>query len=257
MTRLCREKLRPLLENNFAALEGKSPHPGLLLARGMADYPEGAGAGEAKAAFIRALSQLEASPFYEAAFERWERITRNDTRFATLEAPLQGRLTIGVVRDNPLETGLTTAHAYGMPLIPGSAVKGLCRAAAGEWEMPEATREWIFGREPEYAIDPGEAGGLVFHDAWWIPEGRPYAPEIVTPHHPGYYGSEGETAATDFDSPIPAPQIAARGGFYFAIEGAPEWAAVAVKLLKAALNERGIGGKRSAGYGYFADGDGR
>jgi CRISPR-associated protein Cmr6 len=70
-------------------------------------------------------------------------------------------------------------------------------------------------------------------------------------HHPEYY-KEGKQAATDFDSPIPAPQIAVQGSFYFVIEGDPAWSKLAKRLLEKGLSERGIGAKRSSGYGFFA-----
>lgn len=265
MKPLCRTALNDLLalkENDkhepqpaFAKLKTSShPHPGLLLAKGLTHYPEGTMAGQAKAAFIGAIADLGASDFYVAACQRWQRLTGQDKpRFATLEARLEGRLYIGVVRENPLETGITTAHAYGMPMIPGSSVKGICRAAAREWQLPEDARNWLFGRAPDGPENEGEAGGLVFHDAWWIPEGHPFTSEVITPHHPDYYKSYGATPATDFDSPIPAPQIASRGRYYFVIEGQAQWTRLAINLLRAALSERGIGSKRSSGYGFFVE----
>jgi len=99
---------------------------------------------------------------------------------------------------------------------------------------------------------------VVFHDAWWIPDCKPtpLAAEVVTVHHPGYYQTEGKTDATDFDSPNPNPQIAARGSFLFAVEcAAPTWAEFARERLAEALTEWGIGGKTAAGYGYFVADD--
>ena len=174
------------------------------------------------------------------------------------EAALSGRLYIGVTRDNALETGVTTSHSYGMPVIPGSAVKGLCRAAARKIGIDEKAEIWMFGNQPGNDADAEseadtEIGGLIFHDAWWAGDAndKPFIAEIVTPHHTEYYGSEGTTEATDFDTPVPANQIAVTGKFYFVIEGDAAWAGEAAKLLQAALAQIGIGGKRSSGYGFF------
>lgn len=248
-TQLVRSALRPQIE---AARRGGSPHPGLLLARGMLDWPgDGEGGGRLKLALIEDLAKQTASPFYVKALDRWRRITANNPRrFACFEATLAGRLYIGVTRENALEAGITTHHSYGMPMIPGSAVKGLTRATATRLELgPDALR-WMFGPDSE---DDAEAGGLIFHDAWWVGKNgdRPFVREVVTPHHQDYYGSLGERPATDFDSPVPAYQIAVTGAFHFAIEGPPEWTELARTLLQTGLRETGIGGKRTSGYGFF------
>lgn len=256
MTQLCRDALRAALQEILRT--PKSPHPGLLLSRGLLTWPaDGEGGGQAKKALIDSVAKIVPDPLYQAALARWK-MTTGQAPFAAFEASLSGRLYIGVTGDNALETGVTTAHTYGMPMIPGSAVKGLCRAAARKIEIDEKAEIWMFGNKPESEADAegdsdAEIGGLIFHDAWWVggANDKPFVPEIVTPHHQEYYGSEGETPATDFDSPIPANQIAVTGNFYFVIEGDPSWAREAVKLLKVALTQKGIGGKRSSGYGFF------
>ena len=173
--------------------------------------------------------------------------------FSSTTAPLTGRLYIGVTRTNALETGVTTSHAYGMPMIPGSAVKGLCRSVVKRKGLDSAVERFMFGTGAEENTGTDEAGGLVFHDAWWDGANidKPFVAEVVTPHHQEYYGSEGEVPATDFDSPIPANQIAVQGKFYFAIQGDKAWADFALKILRLGLTEVGIGGKRSSGYGFF------
>lgn len=255
MTQLCRAVLQEIIRTT------KTPHPGLLLSRGLATWPaDGEGGGQAKKALIDRVAQLVPSPLYHAALARWK-MTTGQAPFAAFEASLSGRLYIGVTRDNALETGVTTAHTYGMPMIPGSAVKGLCRAAGCKIGIDEKVEIWMFGNKPGNDSDAEndadtEIGGLIFHDAWWIggANDKPFVPEIVTTHHQEYYGSEGETPATDFDSPIPANQIAVTGKFYFVIEGDLRWASMAAKLLKVALAQNGIGGKRSSGYGFFKGG---
>ena len=257
MTQLCRNCMIPLLTDQFSAVRGTDPHPGLLFSKGLSRAPA---EGE-KAIYIEEVSKLPVSGFYQSAFERWKKITCDPARFMTFSAMLAGRLYVGVVRDNSLETGVTISHTYGMPVIPGSAVKGLCHASAEEWLDNEEACRWLFGQEGNGDDEGAEIGGLIFHDAWWLPDGKPFALETVTTHHPGYYGAytkprkEGsqdpDVGATDFDSPIPAPQIAVRGSFLFAVEGPPLWTKLAARLLAEGLTRRGIGGKRSSGYGLF------
>lgn len=247
---LLREDLRPLVE---AARRGGSPHPGLLLSRGLAEWPgDGEGGGKQKRELIDVLAKQTPSSLYIAALKRWRQVTNDRQRFASFEATLAGRLYIGVTRDNALEAGVTTSHSYGMPVIPGSAVKGLARATAERMKLPSEALRWMFGHDTEDDAN-AEAGGLIFHDAWWVGKvsDKPFVPEVVTPHHPGYYGEKGEKPATDFDSPIPAAQIAVTGRFRFVIEGPPQWAQLACDLLQTGLKETGIGGKRSSGYGFF------
>ncbi len=250
MTQLCRENIKPILAN-YTLLKMGEPHPGLLYTKGMVDFPDGSKVGEIKAERIREICEIPPSDIYRAAFTRWQAATQN---FTHTEAALVGRLYIGVTRDNALETGVTVSHTYGMPMIPGSAVKGLCRACAGDWLKNDEASRFLFGNSPQEEDEEKlEVGGLIFHDAWWIPEDgkKPFVPEVVTVHHQEYYGKEGKQAATDFDSPIPAPQIAVQGSFYFVIQGEPAWTKLAVRLLEQGLAERGIGAKTSSGYGYF------
>lgn len=248
MTQLCRENIRTML-NDVTALQRLDAHAGLLLTKGLTHYPEEK-AGKEKQKQIERISQISAPEIYRVAFARWQAATKC---FAHTEAELAGRLYIGVTRDNALETGLTVSHTYGMPMIPGSAVKGLCRACAGDWLKNEEASRYLFGNEPIETDEAKiESGGLIFHDAWWIPEDgkKPFVPEVVTVHHPEYY-KDGKRAATDFDSPVPAPQIAVQGSFYFVIEGEHAWSKLAKRLLEKGLADRGIGAKRSSGYGFF------
>ena len=253
---VCRQALKKHLGE--AAFKGKSPNAGLLLRRGMTHYDGGKNKGDAgkggstKQQLIEHIAELTPSLLYRTAFRRWQQATSDATRFSAFDATLDGRLYIGVSRESALETGLTVHHAYGMPMIPGSALKGLARAVARArlGERDDAIT-WLFGADTH--ADDAEAGGLVFHDAWWVPEGdaKPFVAEVVTPHHRDYYQGKGKPA-TDFDDPVPAPQIAVQGQFHFVLEGEPAWGTLACSLLKSAMAERGIGGKRSSGYGYFS-----
>lgn len=167
---------------------------------------------------------------------------------------VDGRLFLGLGGASPLETAVTLHHSYGVPLLPGSALKGLARAYAAP-RIDVKDSEVLFGRAPDSeAEDSGEAGYVIFHDAWWIPESSatPLAPEIVTVHYPGYYANQGQqTPASDFDSPVPNAQVAVRGSFFFAVEALDGWADYAMDILWKALQYEGAGAKTAAGYGYF------
>lgn len=254
---MAHEVCRRVLSGRLGDRTPRTAHAGLLLRRGMTHFENGGNGGDpgkggtAKRKLIERVARLDAPDLYRCAYARWQAATADTARFTRFEAALAGRLYIGVTRESALETGMTVHHAYGMPLIPGSAVKGLARSCARARlpsEHPDAV-EWLFGPDSENGTEAA-SGGIVFHDAWWVPDGKPFAAEVVTPHHRGYYNL-GKAPATDFDSPVPAPQLAAQGSFLFVLEGDPGWCAVASKLLESGLEELGIGGKRSSGYGSF------
>lgn len=259
MTKLARSTTAMTIRTSHSA------HPGLLLTRGLTDWDEvnPTENGEEKRRLIEKLAALPVpllDSLYGLAYQRWQGLSTNAAdRFAFHCAETAGRLFIGLSSASALETGASVQHTYGMPMIPGSSVKGCAQAYAKAIGMAEATQAVLFGAadvpNAELATNPYPAGAgcVVWHDAWWIPVSKkdkpdkPFALEIVTVHHQAYYNGEGE--ATDFDSPIPNAQLAVQGNFYFVVEGDPAWTTLAVELLDAALREQGIGAKRAAGYG--------
>ena len=250
MTQLMRDKLQNAVGRT------SSPHVGLWLSRGWKEFAQTRGkeADDSKGSHLDKASEQGPSRLYTLAYERWKGITADSGRFRSLYMQLQQRLFIGLSTASAIETGVCTSHSYGMPMIPGSSVKGAARAHAAAIGVPAEYLAALFGEDETSAAAakraPG-AGVLVWHDAWWIPDNasKPFVREVVTVHHQQYYAGQGE--ATDFDSPIPNTQIAVEGGFLFAIEGDPAWADLARKLLQKALTESGIGAKRAAGYGFM------
>jgi len=166
-------------------------------------------------------------------------------------------------------------HTYGVPYIPGSALKGALRSrldklAAGKGPEARRIREItgeILGR---LGSDPADEEGLAslldFYDALWIPEPpsnlkgwSPLALDIVNPHHPTYYTERGGERGLpgDSDEPIPVQRLslAPKAQFLVVVEApsAPEltpwldW--LLDEVLAAALADDGIGAWTSAGYG--------
>lgn len=258
-TPLIRDDLRPLYD---AAQD--APHPGLLLQRGLPEHHEG---GEARTKHVARVcgSGHDADGFYRRAYRRWKQATSDAMRFRSVVLKIETRLFIGLAGGGMLETGYAIGHSHGAPYIPGSSVKGVVNAHARERFDSEdggkEIRHELFGASATEAPPAGLSGLLTFHDAWWVPgsAAHPLAPEIVTTHHPEYYGQDGRTPATDFDSPIPNAQIAVHGAFRFVIEGPPAiegplpaaWLVLAEEILVAALSTRGAGARTRTGYGLF------
>ena len=247
---LMRESLKKLISDDL-----KDAHAGLLMQRGLVEWSQDD--KQAKADLIKKIARipapaLEESSLYGLAFTRWVQATSDTSRFATLAAGISGRLYTGLNSAGTLETGISTHHTYGMPLIAGSSVKGIARSHAESLGLDKVHLTVLFGDDS----DSGslKAGALVWHDAWFVPANTPpFAAEIITTHHQDYYNGK-QPEADEMESPIPNQQIATQGSFYFVIESAPgaqAWAVYAQNLLSRALQTQGAGSKTASGYGYF------
>ena len=245
---LMRESLKKLISDGL-----KDAHAGLLMQRGLTKWDKDD--KQAKAELIQKIVKIPApkkDSLYALAFTRWVQATSDTDRFATLAAGISGRLYTGLNSAGALETGISTSHTYGMPLIAGSSVKGIARSHAESLGLDKAYLDVLFGDDS----DSGslKSGALVWHDAWFVPANTPpFAAEIITTHHQDYYNGK-QPEANEMESPIPNQQIATQGSFYFVIESAPgaqAWAEYAKNLLFQALQTQGAGSKTASGYGYF------
>jgi CRISPR-associated protein Cmr6 len=167
------------------------------------------------------------------------------TRFWTAE--VQGRMIVGIGTACIRETGISLLRTWGVPFIPGTALKGvassMARSHAGEtWAPGAPAHRALFG-------DPLHGGCVTFHDAWWLPaEWLPLDLDVMTVHHGDYYAG-GNAAPCDWDEPTPVAFITARGKYLVALSGPAAWVEAAGALLAIALTELGIGAKTAAGYG--------
>jgi CRISPR-associated protein Cmr6 len=150
-----------------------------------------------------------------------------------------------------LETGITLHRLFGLPIIPGSALKGAAKAYA----------QLVEGRtddDPELVAVFGtteQAGSVIFFDA--IPLEVPkFQLDIMNPHYPNYYREQGGKPPADWESPSPVFFLTVHATPYlFAIAARSEQGNrlldLAEKWLKGALADLGIGAKTSADYGYW------
>jgi len=236
-------------------------HAGLLLDRGFSEWAKNADRShiqhnEAAHNLHKQASSIAIPSLYKKAYKNWQKQqVKNSNNSQIWIGKLENRMYLGMGEASPLEAGITLHHTYGVPYIPGSAIKGILHHYAKE-ELGLDIKELkiLFGEEAS-ATDrehSGSAGYIIFNDAWWIPEGKALSPEMITVHAPKYYSSKGTDAPhPDFESPNPNPQIAIQGSFLFSIEGEGNWAKYAIKLLSQCLGSKGVGGKTASGYGYF------
>lgn len=253
----------------------RGTHPGLILQR----YLTGpSNDSEERRAVLdaaqRAASSESLSSIYGEAFARWAGSFPQDNLHRSERLAVAGRLIVGLGSENVLETGLRLHHTYGVPIIPGSALKGLashyCHEVWGQRQdaaVSEANK--LFrrgGAHHSLFFGTTEDGGVVtFHDAWIAPESLSGALclDVMTPHHPNWQTNK--APPTDFDSPVPVLFLSVAGTFDIRLswsgpattppDRAEAWTALAMNLLREALAEWGVGGKTSSGYGRLVPAD--
>lgn len=235
---------------NLSGIARPGDHAGLLLARFLKAHDK-------EKTTVRELhaeaAGIGVSEVYHQAFTRWQAAHSDHSTF---EGTLSGPMALGLGNESVLENGLTLSHGFGTPLIPGSALKGLCRRGATRAGIIGEAAGTLFGVGSD-SLETGEdsAGYVTFFDAWLVPsDTRPLMRDTITVHHQSYYGESGAKAPTDSDDPNPVPLLVVAPGtrFFFALDApSPEWRHLAKQSLQWSLQNLGIGGKTSAGYGFF------
>lgn len=259
---------------------GQSHHAGLLLQRFFADPMRDPSTGAKrdkrdpeglKALMRAAIAACESEPvraLYEAAHTRWIDSLSGNRAYASQQLETSSRLIVGLGSESVLETGLRLHHTYGVPIIPGSALKGLashyCHDVWGQRHDAGAAQEnTLFQHGARYhslLFGTTEDGGVVtFHDAWILPQSLSGALrlDVMTPHHPKWQTNE--APPTDFDSPVPVSFLSVAGVFDVSLSWsgpagaspvqAGAWTELAMQILLEALDDWGVGGKTSSGYG--------
>ncbi|MFN2496000.1 MAG: type III-B CRISPR module RAMP protein Cmr6 [Pseudonocardiaceae bacterium] len=172
------------------------------------------------------------------------------------------RLVVGHGEDSVHETSLTLSPTYGVPMLPGTALKGLAAAAARDeagdagWSEPDTT---VFGSPRPGQSSQAHRGSVLIWDA--LPVSTPtLVLDVLTPHVKDYYdeGNSGgktkdapTTPPAEYHNPVPIRFLAVeKTPFRAYVLGPAPDVARCVGLLKHGLDEFGIGGKTAAGYGY-------
>ena len=214
------------------------------------------------------LKQVEAEQYIderltEQIYQRWLNTTKASGAIH-FSGQTDWRMVVGLGGETVLETDMTLHHLYGIPFIPGSALKGLTRAyvtkeiegyksAKIEEDKPDILR--IFGSQ-------NSAGTVVFFDAMPMNGKVEVALDIMNPHYPNYYQTQNQsrpTPPTNDQNPNPVTFLTVvNTTFMFAlaprrpndaqhqqdVQQVRSW-------LQSALQDYGVGGKTSAGYGAF------
>lgn len=218
-----------------------------------------------RSALVAEVATIPIPGIYKQFYGRWQQVLASYgvPHEQTRLAKTKGRMVIGLGDESVLETSIALHHTYGVPYIPGSALKGLAasyarqRLEAADWGKESEAYKVIFG-------ETEEAGFITFFDALLHIDdnSEPDQPgasvlrrDTITVHHPGYYqGDKKNATPSDWDSPTPIPFLSATGSYLLALaapdlENGQQWIRRVFKILRYALAEVGIGAKTSSGYG--------
>src|SRR5690625_2281541 len=166
------------------------------------------------------------------------RLEKSGFKTECIKLTTESRMVVGLGDENALEVGLSLHPLYGYPYIPGSSIKGLCRA-------------WL-----EIAEDQFDDKSEPF-------TGKELENKISSESH-SVFGSKSKSRQDDNNrlgdwySPVPIKFLTVAPGqsFLFALASREqESLEKAKKWLIRGLSELGIGAKTSSGYGYFVHPD--
>lgn len=200
---------------------------------------------------------------------------------------LQWRLIVGLGASHPQETSMTLHHIFGIPYIPGSALKGVSRHYM-IWKFVDENEEELnlrlcksnfaellkelnkaLEKEENLTVSVGNIsfedlihifgtqkrqGKIIFFDAYPIEEIK-LKIDIMNPHYPDYYTKD--KPPTDWQNPIPIKFLTVEDTkfqFYLAAKDKDQnLLNHARKILNDALLNYGVGAKTSLGYGLFEE----
>lgn len=210
------------------------------------------------------LKQIH-SPLLNSMHERLEAATQ-EGQGESLIAKTQARFVSGLGASHPLENGFCFDYTLGVPHLPGSAVKGLCRQMA-ELRGEKNTVRTLFGEvneETESENRKANVGDIIFFPAY--PQGWPKLDiDVINSHHQEYYAQNPFVLREDnqdpksigpheIEDPVPVFFLTVPQGTNFVFRCTSRSmnrtnVAQALGLLKQGLAELGIGAKTALGYG--------
>ena len=218
-------------------------HPGLAYDVWAPADDSGKIPNRVKDSWFDQLEKIEIAPDYHHAYLRWVGSLGTDGSRAA-RARFASRLLVGSGTPSATEVGLTLHHTWGVPFIPGSALKGLLNhyvdavygpdpGSGAENDERKKYRgvEWrgarivkssgeihgaLFGRpdtswteEEQRERSAASRGFVVFHDALLVSSSvrrkGTFARDVLTPHQGAYYGASGTARPWPNDYEDPVP----------------------------------------------------
>ncbi len=215
---------------------------------------------------------------YRTFFKRWKAaLTAPDPQIHRRDFTLTttSRLLLHpAANESVTEGSLLLHHTYGVPYIPGSALKGAVRSrlkrlalACSNGTDSQPLTDIVHQLLGYLDNDRAQASAIDFLDALWIPpegssKASPLALDIVNVHHPDYYTKKDSTRQrpTDLDDPtvIHRLTVAPESEFLCIVEarqqeGIEDWLGWLLDEILAKVGEEdGLGAATSVGYGRFS-----
>lgn len=199
---------------------------------------------------------------YQHAFKHWKQVFQQRSSCDIFKVKSTSKILLGLGNASIHEFGVNLNHPWGVPYIPGSALKGV----ASSYLQKHGGEDWfrdsksscksrlqaeIFGGEFE-TNGSSYIGNVIFNDAWLEPtEDNLFQLDIINPHHQEYYAEKNHP--TGMESPIPVKLAALKAelSFHICLEGPQDQVKLIKDVLISALSETGIGSKTAVGYGRF------
>jgi CRISPR-associated protein Cmr6 len=218
-----------------------------------------------KASYSNALPRPDL--FTSRLLDSIKKLCGEEKKYKNGTVKTSSRLVVGLGTSTVYETGMTLHHIYGVPYLPGSALKGVCRSfvinsifdSKEDRALEDTNFRKVFGAPKDTKLEE-ISGAIRFHDA--LPADEPtIRADIMNPHYNSYYN--GTTPPADYIQPVPVPFLTVMdSSFQVAVSecrhsdeilyfGKKSGTALdlAWDFLKEALKEQGIGAKTSIGYG--------
>jgi CRISPR-associated protein Cmr6 len=152
----------------------------------------------------------------------------------------------GRADDEGYHLGFVFDHTTGLPIIPGSSIKGLLRSIVEQKEMFEG----LYGGNADQVMELFEDNATVFYDAYIVGthrdnHGKIFGSDYITTHH-----SDEEMGAFMDPTPIKFLKILPEVTWQFQFEVKHE---IGVELFKKIILDFGLGAKTNVGYGQFRE----
>jgi CRISPR type III-B/RAMP module RAMP protein Cmr6 len=170
------------------------------------------------------------------------------------------RVVVGHGENSPYETSLSFSTTYGVPIWPGSGLKGVAASHARAADVPAEVIARLFGSpRPGQALpEESRQGTVTVLDA--LPVRAPtVVVDVLTPHVKPYYDDAIRDPLTithppaEYYQPVPVRFLAVGATPFRTLVIGPEADAMRFgELLCGAADDIGLGGKTAAGYGYCA-----
>jgi CRISPR-associated protein Cmr6 len=179
-----------------------------------------------------------------------------------INAQLISPMILGLGSGHPTEKGITLDRNTGVPYIPASTIKGVCRTAANILNLNDNNIIKYFGNESEEKDKKKIVRGqIIFLDAYPVINNKDiFSLDIMNPHYQKYYDKKSK-GPMEYDNPVPITFVNIKEGTEFIFRyffsplknnsfGKTDKENIQI-IFEKVFDLIGFGGKTAIGYGRF------